>query len=76
MESQKVAGILGTIVAAIVLGAAFYFVPRNAQLMPGAMLATAPVAANEKPLQRGPVVQDITPGAPVVRGPVVRDVPQ
>jgi hypothetical protein len=63
MDPQKLAGIWASIVAAIVLAAAFYYVPRNDQfaVRPGASAAAKPV---EKA------------AAPAVRGPVVREVPQ
>ena len=69
MESQKVAGTLGGLIAAIVLAAAFYYAPKGVQIAPKAAVEKA-----EAP--KGPVVQDVTPGAPAVRGPVVRDIPQ
>jgi len=92
MDSQKLAGVWATVIAVIVLAAAFYYVPRNDQfaVRPGVATAAAPVAATpvqkaEQPAVRGPVVREVpngteTPtGAPVApgsRGPVVREVPQ
>jgi hypothetical protein len=88
MDSQKLAGVWASIIAAIVLAAAFYYVPRNDQfaVRPGA-LAAKPVekAAAPAPAVRGPVVREVpngtdaptdAPAAPGVRGPVVREVPQ
>jgi len=69
MESQKFAGAMGALVAAIVLAAAFYYAPKGVQMVPQTQVQKA-----EAP--KGPVVQDITPGAPAVRGPVVRDIAQ
>jgi hypothetical protein len=62
MTSQKIAGFLGTIVALVVLAAAFYYVP------PGAKIAPAPQAT---PAEQQPAA---APAAPP--GPVVRDIPQ
>jgi hypothetical protein len=62
MDSEKVAGILGAIVAAIVLVIAFVLVP------PGQIGAPAkPAQKTEAPKQ---------PAAPAARGPVIREVPQ
>jgi hypothetical protein len=62
MDSEKVAGILGAIVAAIVLVIAFVLVP------PGQ------VGAPPKPAQK--TVAPAQPAAPAPRGPVIREVPQ
>jgi hypothetical protein len=86
MDSQKLAGVWATIIAAIVLAAAFYYVPRNDQfaVRPGAP-AAKPVEKAAAPAVRGPVVREVpngteaptgAPAGPVVRGPVVREVPQ
>ena len=63
MNSQKIAGILGTIVAAAVLAAA---------------VAYGPIGHLGKPQQILKVEQPVQPGpaSPPVRGPVVREVPQ
>ena len=64
MDSQSVAGILGGVVAAIVLVVAFAYGPM------GPMGKAKPVAA--------PVAQPATPAAPATpgqRGPVIREVP-
>jgi hypothetical protein len=61
MTSQSIGGVLGAIVAAIVLAAAFYYVPVG----PFAKPAPARV---DVPAQPAPV-------APTPRGPVVREVP-
>jgi hypothetical protein len=89
MDPQKLAGIWASIVAAIVLAAAFYYVPRNDQfaVRPGAPVAkpVEKAAAAPAPAVRGPVVREVpngtdaptdAPAAPGVRGPVVREVPQ
>jgi uncharacterized membrane protein (DUF4010 family) len=60
MDSQSFAGILGGVVAAIVLVAAFAYGPM------GSMGKTKPAAA--------PAAQT-TPAAPGPRGPVIREVP-
>jgi hypothetical protein len=62
MTSQKIAGFLGTVIAAIALAAAFYYVP------PGAKIAPAPQAA--------PVEQQAAPAPAAPPGPVVKDIPQ
>ena len=62
MDSERIAGILGAIVAIAVLAAAFVYVPVS-------QLAKPEKAKVEAPAQ--PV-----PAAPPVRGPVVREVPQ
>jgi hypothetical protein len=85
MDSQKLAGVCATIIAVIVLAAAFYFVPPNARVALGPVAPAKPAAKTELPAVRGPVVREVpngtvtpggTPAAPVVRGPVVREVPQ
>jgi len=63
MRSQSIGGVLGAIVAAIVLAAAFYYVPV------GPFARPAQPARTEVPAQP---VQTV-PVAP--RGPVVREVP-
>jgi hypothetical protein len=60
MESEKLAGILGALVAAVVLGMAFFYVP---------------IGQTSKPAKPIKVEQQAAPAAPV-RGPVVREVPQ
>jgi hypothetical protein len=62
MDSQSIAGILGGIIAAIVLVVAFAYGP-----MGPFGKATKPAAA---PAQTAPA-----PAAPGPRGPVIRDVP-
>jgi len=85
MDSQKLAGVCATVIAVIVLAAAFYYVPPSARVAPGAVTAAKPTEKTELPAVRGPVVREVpngtvTPGsapaAPAVRGPVVREVPQ
>jgi hypothetical protein len=87
MDSQKLAGVWATIIAAIVLAAAFYYVPRNDQfaVRPGVPAAAKAVQKTELPAQRGPVVREVpngteapsgAPAVPGARGPVVREVPQ
>jgi hypothetical protein len=61
MDSEKIAGILGAIVAAAVLGMAFFYVP---------------IGQTSKPAKQIKVEQPAPPGPPPVRGPVVREVPQ
>jgi hypothetical protein len=63
MNSQKIAGILGTIVAAGVLAAA---------------VAYGPIGHLGKPQQIQKIEQPAqpAPASPSVRGPVVREVPQ
>ena len=60
MESEKLAGILGAIVAAIVLVIAIAFGPIGQMGKPS------------KPIK----VEQPAPGPPPVRGPMVREVPQ
>ncbi|MGJ5073159.1 hypothetical protein [Bradyrhizobium oligotrophicum] len=65
MRAESVGGLLGAIVGAAVLAAAFYYVPvgpRARQMQP------AKVELPPTPVQTVPV-------APAVRGPVVREVP-
>jgi hypothetical protein len=61
MDSEKVAGILGAIVAAAVLALAFVYVP---------------IGQIGKPAKQIKVEQPAKPAAPAVRGPVIREVPQ
>jgi hypothetical protein len=63
MNSQKIAGILGTIVAAGVLAAA---------------VAYGPIGRVGKPQQAQKIEQPAqpAPASPPVRGPVIREVPQ
>ena len=61
MNSEKVAGLLGAIVAAIVLAFAFYTTLGQRAVQP-----TPPVG----------VVKPQSPSPPAPRGPVVREVPQ
>jgi hypothetical protein len=62
MTSQSIGGVFGAIVAAVVLAAAFYFVPV------GPFAKPARVDVPAQPVQTVPI-------APVPRGPVVREVP-
>ena len=64
MESEKVAGILGAILASAILVVAIAFGP------------IGQIGKPQKPLPK--VEQTASPAAapPAVRGPVVRDVPQ
>jgi hypothetical protein len=64
MTSQSIGGVLGAIVAAVVLAAAFYFVPVGPFAKPAATRGDVPA----QPVQTVPV-------APAPRGPVVREVP-
>ena len=62
MNSEKLASILGAIVAAAVLAAAFYY---------------GPIGRPPKPVQKvEPAAQSVAPPPPAARGPVVREVPQ
>ena len=63
MTSQSIGGVFGAIVAAVVLAAAFYFVPVGPFAKPAARVDVPP-----QPVQTVPV-------APAPRGPVVREVP-
>jgi len=85
MDSQKLAGVCATIIAVIVLAAAFYFVPPNARVAPSAVTPAKPAEQTALPAVRGPVVREVpngtvapnsVPAAPGSRGPVVREVPQ
>jgi hypothetical protein len=60
MTSQSLAGLLGAIVAAVVLGAAVYY---------------GPIGQFGKPPKPAPVAQPAPPAAPAPRGPVIREVP-
>jgi hypothetical protein len=60
MTSQSIGGVLGAIVAAIVLTAAFYYVP---------------VGPFAKPAAKADVPVQTVPVQPAPRGPVVREVP-
>ena len=57
MESEKIAAILGTIVALAVLAAAFFYVP------PGSTNAAKPAAQPQQapaaPAPRGPVIKEV-----------------
>ncbi|CCE07253.1 conserved hypothetical protein [Bradyrhizobium sp. STM 3843] len=64
MTSESIGGVLGFIVAAIVLTAAFYYVPVG----PFARPAPARVEVPAQPVQTVPIT-------PTPRGPVVREVP-
>jgi hypothetical protein len=85
VSSQRLAGICATIIAVIVLAAAFYYVPPTARVASGQATAAKPAEKTDAPAVRGPVVRDVpngtvtpssAPVAPGSRGPVVRDVPQ
>jgi hypothetical protein len=65
MTSQKIAGFLGTVVALVVLAAAFYYVPPGGKDMPAKQAA---------PEGQQPAVAPSAPPTPP--GPVVRDIPQ
>ena len=62
MNSEKFAGILGAIVAAVVLVIAFVYGPIGKPPKPGQKVESA--------------AQPTAPPPPAVRGPVVREVPQ
>lgn len=62
MTSQSIGGVLGAIVAAVVLAAAFYYVPVGPFAKPVPAKVEAPAA-------------ETAPAAPAPRGPVVREVP-
>ncbi len=66
MTSQSVAGLLGALVAAIVLAAAFIYGPSPSQIAK----PTQPAAVQ----QSAPAGQP-APAAPAPRGPVIREVP-
>jgi len=61
MDSQSVAGVLGAIVAAVVLVVA---------------IAYGPIGQFGKPQKQIPKVEAPVKAPPPVRGPVVREVPQ
>lgn len=61
MDSEKIARILGAIVAIAALGMAFFYVP---------------IGQTSKPANQIKVEQPAQPAPPPVRGPVVREVPQ
>jgi len=62
MNSEKFASILGAIVAAVALAAAFYY---------------GPIGKPPNPVQKvEPAAQPAAPPPPAARGPVVREVPQ
>ena len=62
MNSEKVAGVLGAIVAVVVLVFAFVY---------------GPIGRPLKPVQKvEPPAQAAAPPPPAARGPVVREVPQ
>ena len=63
MTSQSFAGLLGTIMAIVVLGAAVYYGPIGQFGKPPKPAAVAQPAAQP------------APAAPVPRGPVIREVP-
>jgi hypothetical protein len=63
MESEKVGGILGAIVAAVVLAIAFAYGPMK------------PFGKPAKELQKIEAPK-APPGPPPVKGPVIREVPQ
>ncbi|MCA1455367.1 hypothetical protein I6F35_19460 [Bradyrhizobium sp. BRP22] len=65
MKSQSVGGILGAIVAAIVLGAAVVYGPIGQLGKPAKPAATQQPAAAAQP----------APAEPTPRGPVIREVP-
>jgi hypothetical protein len=62
MNSEKLAGILGAIIAAVVLGIAVAYGP------------IGQIGNPQKPVKK--VEQPAQPAPPVARGPVVREVPQ
>jgi hypothetical protein len=85
VNSQKLAGVFATIIAVIVLAAAFYYVPPSARVASNQVAPAKPAEQTGLPAARGPVVREVpngtvTPGsapaAPVIKGPVVREVPQ
>jgi hypothetical protein len=61
MDSEKIARILGAIVAIAALAMAFFYVP---------------IGQTSKPASQIKAEQPAQPAAPPVRGPVVREVPQ
>jgi hypothetical protein len=77
--------VCATIIAVIVLAAAFYYVPPTGRFASNQVAPAKPAEKTELPPVRGPVVREVpngtvTPGAapatPATRGPVVREVPQ
>ncbi|WP_213769979.1 hypothetical protein [Bradyrhizobium sp. dw_78] len=64
MASEKIAAVLGTIVALVVLAAAFIYVPPGSSNAPAR--PAEPVTAPAAPVN----------AAPATPGPVVKDVPQ
>jgi hypothetical protein len=83
VNSQKLAGVCATVIAVIVLAAAFYYVPPTGRLAPNQVAPAKPAEKAELPPVRGPVVREVPNGAvtpssapPQARGPVVREVPQ
>ncbi len=68
MSSQSFAGFLAAVIGAIVLAAAFYYVPVGPIGKPGRV--TAPVA-----VQAAPTPAEAVPATPAARGSVVKDVP-
>ncbi|MDI4232452.1 hypothetical protein AAFX91_39960 [Bradyrhizobium sp. 31Argb] len=65
MTSQSVGGLLGAIVAVIVLGAAVVYGPIGQMGKPAKPPAAQPPAATAQP----------APAEPAPRGPVIREVP-
>ena len=65
MTSQSVGGLLGAIVAVIVLGAAVVYGPIGQMGKPAKPVATQQPAATAQP----------APAEPAPRGPVIREVP-
>ena len=65
MTSQSIGGVFGAIVAAVVLAAAFYYVPVGPFAKP---VQPAKVDVPPQPVQTVPI-------QPATRGPVVREVP-
>jgi hypothetical protein len=62
MNSQSVAGLLGAIVAAIVLAAAFIYGPSPSQIgkpQPAAVQQPAPAAQPAPAVPRGPVIREV-----------------
>ncbi|SDT61381.1 hypothetical protein [Bradyrhizobium canariense] len=59
MNSQKVAGILGAIVALAVLAAAFIYVPPGGRNAPAAVAPKAEAPVNAAPAPKGPVIRDV-----------------
>jgi hypothetical protein len=59
MNSQKIAGTLGAIVAAAILALAFYTTGMNGTVKPAPQKVELPKAPIDVPKVRGPVVRDI-----------------